>query len=228
MAAADRHLARIGTARRLRAADVPGAQLGQRLAQPLPRGRQDQRHLGPVLAGLLGDLREVGDLELFAVKHQVVQRPPGGDLDVVGQLDLRLGGRRRLEERQTSANTVRARRRTARRAARRSSAAASSRCGDALAGGDLAPPAERGGGGRGQVAGHPRQLVVAGPPGAQRPGERGRGGLGQVAEEAEPGLSASSASSSPRTASRQRSTSARSRASDSRRGSAARGAAPRR
>ena len=37
------------------------------------------------------------------------------------------------------------------------------------------------------MAGHPRQLVVAGPPDAQRPGERGRRRLGQVAEEAEPG-----------------------------------------
>ncbi len=172
-------------ARRLRAADVPGGQLGQRLALPLPRGRQDQRDLGPVLAGPLGDLREVGDLELFAVEHQVVQRPPGGELDVVGQLDLRLGGRGRLEEDADLGEHGRRGRLLGAGEALHRRVELALR--DALARGDLAPPGERGGGGRRQVAGHARELLVAGPPRAQRPGERGRRRLGQVAEEAEPG-----------------------------------------
>ena len=105
---------------------------------------------------------------------------------MIGQLDLGLGGRRRLKEHRDLDEHDRLGGLLGAGEARHRGVELPLR--DALAGGDLAPSAERGRGGRGQVAGHARQLVVAGPPAAHRPGERGRRRFGQVAEEAEPGL----------------------------------------
>ena len=165
-----------------------GLSSGRRLALALAGGREHQRDLGPVLAGLLGDLGQVGDVKPLAVEHQVVQRPPGRAGHVIGELDLGFGCGLAPQGPPRPRRTRPAWSAACSAAVRRASAAASSRCAARLRAAISRLPAERGRSGRGQVAGHARQLVVAGPPGADRPGERGGGRLRQVAEEAEPGL----------------------------------------
>ena len=173
---------------RLPTADVPRAQLGQGLALALAGGREHERGLGPVLAGLLGDLGQVGDVKPLAVEHQIVERPPGRAGHVIGEVDLGFGRglglqfHHDLDERDLLGLAALLGRGQARLGG------GELPLGGALAGGDLAPFRERARSGRGQVAGHARQLVVAGPAGADRPREGGGSGLRQVAEEAEPGL----------------------------------------
>ena len=130
--------------------------------------------LGPVLAGLLGDLGQVGDVEPLAVEHQVVERPPGRARHVVGERRPRRRwrpGPRRSTATSTNATCLACR--PARRRPGAPSAAASSRWAARLRAAISRRFAERARGGRGQVAGHAATARRSpARPRADRPGER--------------------------------------------------------